>query len=86
MFRCPCVGSRWICLWSGRGWPNDTRVKGAVLQWHLDRSGELDAILGAARVEDFTVDASDLSVPQAAAAVIRAWGDPVDRPRDGPQP
>lgn len=59
---------------------------GAVLQWHLDRSGELDAILGAARVEDFTVDASDLSVPQAAAAVIRAWGNPVDRPRDGPQP
>lgn len=44
----------------------------AALQWHLDRSGELDAILEAARVEDFIVEASDLSIPQAAAAVIRA--------------
>jgi adenylylsulfate kinase len=46
----------------------------AVLQWHLDRSGELDTILDAAAVEDFTVDASDLTIPQAAAAVIRAAG------------
>jgi adenylylsulfate kinase len=48
--------------------------EGAVLQWHLDRSGELDTILEAARVEDFTVDASDLSIPKAAATVIRAAG------------
>jgi adenylylsulfate kinase len=45
-----------------------------VLQWHLDRTGELDTILDAAALEDFTVDASDLSIPQAAAAVIRAAG------------
>lgn len=47
---------------------------GAVLQWHLDRSGELDAILETAGVEDFTVDASDLSISLTAAAVIRAAG------------
>jgi hypothetical protein len=46
----------------------------AVLRWHLDRSAELEAILDAAAVEDFTVDANDLSIPQAAAAVIRAAG------------
>lgn len=48
--------------------------EGAVLDWHLNRAGELDAILEAARVEDFTVDASDLSIAQAAAAVIRTAG------------
>jgi adenylylsulfate kinase len=46
--------------------------EGAVRQWHLDRAGELDAILETAGVEDFTVDANDLSIPQTAAAVISA--------------
>jgi hypothetical protein len=46
----------------------------AALRWHLDRSGELDAILEAAAVEDFTVDANDLSIPLVAAEVIRAAG------------
>lgn len=48
--------------------------EGAVLQWHLDRAGELDSILETAGVENFTVDATDLSVPQPAAAVIRSAG------------
>lgn len=48
--------------------------EGAVLQRHLDRAGELDAILETAGAENFTVDATDLSIPQAAAAVIRAAG------------
>jgi len=48
--------------------------EGAALQWHLDRSGELDAILEAAGIEDFTVDAGDLSIALAAAKVIRAAG------------
>ena len=46
----------------------------AALHWHLDRSGELDAILETAGVEDFTVDASDLSIALTAAKVIRAAG------------
>jgi adenylylsulfate kinase len=46
----------------------------AALRWHLDRSGELDAILEAAAVEDFTVDANDLSIALVAAEVIRAAG------------
>ncbi len=46
----------------------------AALAWHLDRSGELDAILERALVEDFAVDASELSVADVAAAVVRAAG------------
>ena len=56
--------------------------EGAALQWHLDRSGELDSILEAAGIEDFTVDASDLSIALAAAQVIRAAG--WDRPFQTP--
>lgn len=46
----------------------------AVLAWHLHRSGELDAILETAHAEDVTVDATHLTVPEAAAAVVRAAG------------
>jgi adenylylsulfate kinase len=48
--------------------------EGAELQWHLDRSGELDAILEAAGIEDFAIDASELSISLTAATVIRAAG------------
>jgi adenylylsulfate kinase len=56
--------------------------EGAALQWHLDRSGELDAVLEAAGIEDFTVDASHLSIALAAAKVIRAagWDGPFQTP------
>jgi len=48
--------------------------EGAVLQWHLDRSGELDAILEAAAVEDFTVSATNLSISSTAKAVLSTVG------------
>lgn len=44
------------------------------LRWHLDRSGELDAILAVGRLEDFAVEATGLSLTEAAAAVLKAWG------------
>ncbi|MFD8813676.1 AAA family ATPase [Streptomyces sp. NPDC059627] len=45
-----------------------------TLQWHLNRSGELDGILGRAGVEDFTVDTSVAPVADVAASVIKAAG------------
>ncbi|WP_420000662.1 hypothetical protein [Streptomyces boninensis] len=44
------------------------------LRWHLDRSGELDAILERAGVADFTVDVTSESVPEVAARVLTAAG------------
>ncbi len=44
----------------------------ADLRWHLDRSGQLDRILTDAQVEDVVVDATDLAVPDVAAAVLKA--------------
>jgi adenylylsulfate kinase len=40
--------------------------------WHLDRSGVLDAILDAAEVEDVVVDVRGLTPPQVAHAVLAA--------------
>jgi adenylylsulfate kinase-like enzyme len=57
--------------------------EGAALQWYLDRSGELDAILEAAAVEDFTVSASDLSISSTAKTVLSTVGWP--RPNPSPQ-
>ena len=48
--------------------------EGAVLQWHLDRSGELDTILEAAAIEDFTVSATDLSISSTAKTVLSTVG------------
>ncbi|MFI1652516.1 hypothetical protein ACH4XT_37075 [Streptomyces avidinii] len=42
-----------------------------ALQWHLDRSVELDGILSRAAVDDFTIDSTTDSVPDVAASVIR---------------
>jgi adenylylsulfate kinase len=55
---------------------------GEVLRWHLDRSGELDTILEAAAVEDFTVGATDLSISSTARTVLSAagWQGPFQRP------
>jgi adenylylsulfate kinase len=61
----PVVRARLACRHEGEG---------AALQWHLDRSEELDTVLEAAGIEDFTVRASDLSISLAAAAVIRGVG------------
>lgn len=46
----------------------------AALDWYLDRAGELDIILEAARIEDFTVGVGDLSITVTAGEVIRAVG------------
>ncbi|KRV48398.1 hypothetical protein AQ490_25515 [Wenjunlia vitaminophila] len=43
-----------------------------ALQWHLDRSTELDGILGRAAVDDFIIDTTTGSVSDAAASVIKA--------------
>lgn len=43
-----------------------------ALRWHLDRSAELDGILGRVAVDDFTVDTTTGSVPAIAASVIKA--------------
>ncbi|WP_416965183.1 hypothetical protein [Streptomyces sp. Agncl-13] len=43
-----------------------------ALQWHLNRSGELDGILDRASVDDFTIDTSTGSVTDVALSVIRA--------------
>jgi chloramphenicol 3-O-phosphotransferase len=45
-----------------------------ALQWHLDRSGELDRILIRSAVDDFTIDTSADSVTDVAVSVIRAAG------------
>lgn len=42
------------------------------LQWHLNRSGELDHILDQARVDDVAIDATAGSVHQVAHAVMAA--------------
>lgn len=44
-----------------------------ALRWHLNRTGELDAILDAARVEDFCVSAG-VPLPEVAAEVVRVVG------------
>ncbi len=43
-----------------------------ALQWHLDRSAQLDGILGRAAVDDFTIDTTSRSVLDTAVSVIRA--------------
>lgn len=45
-----------------------------ALRWHLDRAGELDAILDAARVEDFCVNVGEASPPEVADEVLRVAG------------
>ncbi|MEU4546295.1 hypothetical protein [Nonomuraea dietziae] len=44
------------------------------LRWHLDRSGELEAILEEAKTEDFTLDATGLTVAEAAEQALRLSG------------
>ncbi|MEU2246991.1 hypothetical protein [Streptomyces sp. NPDC019224] len=45
-----------------------------ALRWHLDRTTELDEILGRTALEDFTVDTTDVPVPDVAASVLKAAG------------
>ncbi|MEU6895530.1 AAA family ATPase [Streptomyces sp. NPDC046557] len=45
-----------------------------ALQWHLNRSGELDGILSRSAVDDFIVDVGTDSVTDVAVSVLRAAG------------
>ncbi|MFJ4900911.1 AAA family ATPase [Streptomyces sp. NPDC088727] len=45
-----------------------------ALRWHLDRCGELDAVLDRSSVDDFTVDTTTGSVTGIAASVIERAG------------
>ncbi|WP_150306613.1 hypothetical protein [Planctomonas psychrotolerans] len=44
----------------------------AHLAWHLERAGELQGVLDEASLEDAVVDATHLTVAEAAAAVLEA--------------
>ena len=50
------------------------RADPAGLAWHLNRSGELDRILDAAKVEDVVVDTTTATIKEAAEAVLAAVG------------
>jgi hypothetical protein len=43
-------------------------------RWHLHRSGELEAVLAEAGVEDHLVDVDGMDAPAVARAVLRATG------------
>ncbi|MFF3176640.1 AAA family ATPase [Streptomyces sp. NPDC057900] len=45
-----------------------------ALRWHLDRCGELDAVLDRSTVNDFTVDTTKGSVTDIAASVVGQAG------------
>jgi adenylylsulfate kinase len=47
------------------------REKGAGLQWHLDRTEELDMILDQAEIEDFSVDNGDRPLREVAEEVLK---------------
>jgi len=51
-----------------------TREVGAGLEWHLRRTEELEAILDAARLEDFTVDNGARPIREVALEVLTRAG------------
>lgn len=52
------------------------REKGAGLDWHLARTAELDTILDAARIEDFSVENGDRPLREVALEVLTRAGWP----------
>ena len=50
------------------------RERGAGLQWHLDRTVELERILDAVRLEDFVVENGDRPLRDVAAEVLARAG------------
>ncbi len=52
------------------------RENGAGLNWHLDRTVELDSILDRAKIEDFTVDNGDRPLREVALEVLTRAGWP----------
>jgi len=45
-----------------------------ALEWHLHRAPELDAVLDATAVDDFSIDVSRATVANAALEIVRALG------------
>lgn len=45
-----------------------------ALEWHLNRAPELDAVLDAQGVDDFSIDVSTATVADAALEIVRALG------------
>ena len=52
------------------------REKGAGLDWHLDRTMELDTILDGAKIEDFSVDNGNRPLRDVALEVLNRAGWP----------
>ncbi|MFL6331878.1 MAG: hypothetical protein ACJ754_00885 [Pyrinomonadaceae bacterium] len=52
------------------------REKGAGLDWHLDRTAELDTILDRARMEDFSIDNGERPLREVALEVLARAGWP----------
>lgn len=50
------------------------REKGAGLDWHLDRTVELDTILDRAKIEDFSVDNGDRPLREVALEILTRAG------------
>ena len=53
------------------------REKGAGLDWHLDRTVELDGILDTVKIEDFCVDNGDRPLREVALEVLARVGWPL---------
>ena len=52
------------------------RERGAGLEWHIDRTLELDSILDGAKIEDFSVDNGDRALREVALEVLTRAGWP----------
>ena len=52
------------------------RERGAGLDWHIDRTLELDSILDGAKIEDFSVDNGDRALREVALEVLTRAGWP----------
>ena len=55
------------------------RERGAGLDWHLDRTVELDSILDSAKIEDFSVDNGDRPLREVALEVLTRAGWPIGK-------
>jgi hypothetical protein len=67
-----------VCRLTATGATRAARLRarevGAGLEWHLARTEELNAIMGAAHLEDFTVDNGERPVREVAVEVLTRAG------------
>jgi adenylylsulfate kinase len=50
-----------------------SRERGAGLDWHLNRTVELDAVLDSAALEDFSVDNGHRPLREVALEILTSW-------------